>query len=100
MGNVSVIANTDSFMYIIYIECDDVYDIIKRDIAKFDTSDYPTDNSYGIPLRWVCDLYSAVHRSQESFTFYYLASNPKLFDSYRTIQEWLSNCCRSGKEWL
>jgi len=38
----------DSFIY--YIECDNVYDIVKRDIAKFDTSDYPTDNAYGIPL--------------------------------------------------
>jgi len=38
----------DSFIY--HIECDDVYDIMKRNIAKFDTSDYPTDNAYGIPL--------------------------------------------------
>jgi len=40
--------DTDSLIY--RIECDDVYDIMKRDIAKFDTSDYPTDNAYGIPL--------------------------------------------------
>jgi len=32
-----------------YIECD-IYDIMKRNIAKFDMSDYPTDNAYGIPL--------------------------------------------------
>jgi len=33
-----------------HIECDDVYDIMKRDIAKFDTSDYPADNAYDISL--------------------------------------------------
>ncbi|XP_025073181.1 uncharacterized protein LOC105423468 [Pogonomyrmex barbatus] len=33
-----------------YIECDDVYETMKRDIARFDTSDYPPDNAYGMPL--------------------------------------------------
>jgi len=41
---------TDTDSLINNIECDDVYDIMKRDIAKFDTSDYPIDNAYGIPL--------------------------------------------------
>ena len=27
-----------------------VYDIMKRDISRFDTSDYSSDNAYGIPL--------------------------------------------------
>jgi len=35
---------TDSFIY--HIECDDVYDIMKCDNAKFDMSDYPIDNAY------------------------------------------------------
>ncbi|XP_020297388.1 uncharacterized protein LOC109861944 [Pseudomyrmex gracilis] len=39
--------DTDSFIY--FIECENVYDIIKRDIVRFDTSDYPTDNVYGMP---------------------------------------------------
>jgi len=39
--------DTDSLIY--HIECDNVYDM-KRDIAKFNTSDYPIDNAYGIPL--------------------------------------------------
>ncbi|KYN18777.1 hypothetical protein ALC57_08900, partial [Trachymyrmex cornetzi] len=40
--------DTDSFIY--RIECDDVYETMKRDIARFDTSDYPADNVYGMPL--------------------------------------------------
>lgn len=39
--------DTDSLVY--NIECDDVYDIMKRDI-RFDTSDYVVDNAYSIPL--------------------------------------------------
>jgi len=40
--------NTDSLMY--HIECDDVYKNLKRDIVRFDTSNYPADNVYGMPL--------------------------------------------------
>jgi len=40
--------DTDSLIY--NIKCDDVYDIMERDIVKFDTSDYPIDNAYGIPV--------------------------------------------------
>jgi len=40
--------DTDSLIYL--IECNDVYDIMKRDISRFDTSDYAVDNAYGIPL--------------------------------------------------
>jgi len=39
--------DTDSLIY--HIECDDVYDIMKRDISKFDTSDY-SDNVYSMSL--------------------------------------------------
>jgi len=35
---------------IYYIESEDVYEMMKRDIVRFDTSDYLTDNTYGIPL--------------------------------------------------
>jgi len=41
---------TDTDCLIYYIECDDVYEIMKRDINKFDTSDYAIDNAYSIPL--------------------------------------------------
>ncbi|XP_072757319.1 uncharacterized protein [Anoplolepis gracilipes] len=40
--------DTDSLIY--HIECDDVYENMKRDISRFDTSDYAIDNAYGIPL--------------------------------------------------
>ncbi|KYM94189.1 hypothetical protein ALC62_15183 [Cyphomyrmex costatus] len=40
--------DTDSLIY--HVECDDVYEIIKRDINRFDTSDYSIDNPYSIPF--------------------------------------------------
>ncbi|XP_070152494.1 uncharacterized protein [Polyergus mexicanus] len=40
--------DTDSMIY--HIECEDVYENMKRDIARFDMSDYPANNVYGIPL--------------------------------------------------
>jgi len=42
------IMGTDSLIY--HIECDDIYDIIKRDISTFDTSASTVDNAYGISL--------------------------------------------------
>ncbi|XP_025074684.1 uncharacterized protein LOC112552808 [Pogonomyrmex barbatus] len=30
--------------------CDDVYETMKRDITRFDTSDYSPGNTYGMPL--------------------------------------------------
>ncbi|RLU15730.1 hypothetical protein DMN91_011485 [Ooceraea biroi] len=40
--------DTDSLIY--HIECEDVYEQMKRDLARFDTSYYASDNVYGIPL--------------------------------------------------
>jgi len=40
--------DTDSLIYL--IECDDVYDIMKRDISRFDTNDFAVDNAYDILL--------------------------------------------------
>ncbi|KYN30235.1 hypothetical protein ALC57_00303 [Trachymyrmex cornetzi] len=41
---------TDTNSLIYRVECEDIYETMKRDIARFDTSDYPTDNAYGMPL--------------------------------------------------
>ncbi|XP_036144453.1 uncharacterized protein LOC118646318 [Monomorium pharaonis] len=41
---------TDTDSLICLVECEDIYETMKRDIARFDTSDYPVDNAYGMPL--------------------------------------------------
>jgi len=41
---------TDTDSHIYHIECADVYENMKCDIVRFDTSDYAVDNAYGIPL--------------------------------------------------
>ncbi|XP_071640033.1 uncharacterized protein [Temnothorax longispinosus] len=40
--------DTDSLIY--HIKCDDAYENMKHDIARFDTSDYAVDNAYDMPL--------------------------------------------------
>ncbi|KYN16525.1 hypothetical protein ALC57_11209, partial [Trachymyrmex cornetzi] len=40
--------DTDNLIY--HVECDDIYDMMKRDINRFDTSDYAVDNAHSIPL--------------------------------------------------
>ncbi|XP_025163607.1 uncharacterized protein LOC112590645 [Harpegnathos saltator] len=41
--------DTDSLIY--HVMSDDVYELMKRDIARFDTSDYSQNNIYGILLK-------------------------------------------------
>ena len=40
--------DTDSLLY--EIRCPDIYNIMKRDIKRFDTSDYPAKNQFNMPL--------------------------------------------------
>ncbi|XP_076675420.1 uncharacterized protein LOC143372757 [Andrena cerasifolii] len=40
--------DTDSLIY--HIQCDDIYETMKHNIDRFNTSDYPTNNVYDMPL--------------------------------------------------
>ena len=40
--------DTDSLLY--EIRCPDIYDVMERDIRRFDTCDYPTNNQFNMPL--------------------------------------------------
>ncbi|XP_018378151.1 PREDICTED: uncharacterized protein LOC108770891 [Trachymyrmex cornetzi] len=44
---ITKIYHTDSLIYL--LECENVYEDIKRDIARYDTNDYPERNAYDIP---------------------------------------------------
>ncbi|XP_024867175.1 uncharacterized protein LOC112451646 [Temnothorax curvispinosus] len=43
------IAYTDTDSLIYSLECEDAYERMKRDIHKFDTSDYAENNAHGVP---------------------------------------------------
>ena len=49
-GDKARIMYTDTDSLIYSVECADMYNDMKRDIDRFDTSDYAIDNAYGIPL--------------------------------------------------
>ncbi|KYN41653.1 hypothetical protein ALC56_03914 [Trachymyrmex septentrionalis] len=64
--------DTDSLIY--RVECEDIYETIKRNIARFDTSDYPTDNSVKLH-RFVTTRSQSEPRSRPSDQTIILSSN-------------------------
>ncbi|KYN19874.1 hypothetical protein ALC57_07789 [Trachymyrmex cornetzi] len=49
-GAEAMIAKPNFHSLIYRVECEDIYETMKRNIARFDTSDYPMDNAYGMSL--------------------------------------------------
>ncbi|XP_032682491.1 uncharacterized protein LOC116849459 [Odontomachus brunneus] len=48
-GDNCRIMYTDTGSLVYYLECENAYELMRRDIARFDTSDYPPDNAYDMP---------------------------------------------------
>lgn len=47
-GDKCCVAYTDTDSFILAVECDDFYEDMRKNLNKFDTSNYPENNEYGI----------------------------------------------------
>ena len=50
LGNQAKLMYTDTDSLLYRLNVPNIYDFINHDLTRFDTSDYPSDNIYGIPL--------------------------------------------------
>lgn len=78
-GNNVILNYTDTDSFIITVYVDDLYEHIAEDIDRFDTSSYPVDNQYKIPLVNRCVLGKMKDETHGRVVVEFVGAKPKMY---------------------